>query len=156
MHDTSSPATDVARRAIGAQMVVLFVYAIYGVGFGLLMVAVGAFAGFSLTMFSAAHFAFGALAMLQRSKALPATRAKYAALAVTHTIALLWGLAVTIQVSGEDPLASLTLGAIFLPLPIAGISLLWIPSVLRLDGQAASPARADADGAEPGESQSHP
>ncbi|MFN9374074.1 MAG: hypothetical protein ACK6D3_19495 [Planctomycetaceae bacterium] len=131
MYDTGSQATEAVRRAIGAQIVVLFGYAVYGIGFGLLAVLVGSSVGFFVAMVGAAHLAFGALATLQRSTALPTTRAKYAALAVTHTIALLWGLGVTIQVSREDPLASLILGAIHLPLPIAGISLLSIPSVFR-------------------------
>jgi hypothetical protein len=132
MEHKSTQAEVTARTAIGVQLAALLVYAIYGIGFGLLAVVVGSFAGFSVAMVGSAYIAFGALATLQRSKALPATRAKHAALAVTHTIALLWGLAVTIPVSGEDPLACLILGAIYLPLPIAGISLLWIPSVLGL------------------------
>jgi len=126
MEHKSTQAEVTARTAIGVQLAALLVYAIYGIGFGLLAVVVGSFAGFSVAMVGSAYIAFGALATLQRSKALPATRAKHAALAVTHTIALLWGLAVTI------PVACLILGAIYLPLPIAGLGSLWIPSVLGL------------------------
>lgn len=72
------------------QLAALLVYSIYRIVFGLLVLLMGAFAGLTMLMIGAAHIAFGSVATWQYRQAIPATRAKYGALLVTHAIALLW------------------------------------------------------------------
>jgi apolipoprotein N-acyltransferase len=106
---------------------------VYGICFGTILVVIGAFAAFPIVIVGAAQIAFGVLATLFHCKALHATKARYCALFAIHGIALIWGIAVAVNVGFEDGVGAIAVGTFFVPLPLASICMLCVPSARRFD-----------------------
>jgi hypothetical protein len=115
---------DFATPTVRGPVTALLLYSIYGMGFGIILVVIGAFTSFLVLGIGGAHVVFGLFAVVQYCKSQPPTRTKHVALVATNAIVLGWGIAVAINAGGDGALVALILGAIYVPLPVVCIGML--------------------------------
>jgi hypothetical protein len=110
--------------AIRGPFAVLLLYAVYGIGFGVVLVAIGGFTSMSMLGVGVAHIVAGLCAAFQRYRPLRPTPVRHLALLGTNLLVLAWGIAVAKGAAADGALVAVVLGAIYVPIPIISIIML--------------------------------